>query len=81
MTDFEEIFRQIAKDMNTTVAEVKSKIEEIAKNGLQSNKAKEKHFWLQVPKKGKYPTAEEIISFLSLVAYHSGEAVLINDEY
>ncbi len=69
MTDFEEIFEQIAKDMSTTVSDIKATIEEIAKQGLESAKVKERHFWLQVPKKGEFPTAEEIITFLSFVTY------------
>lgn len=72
MTAFEDIFKQIAKDRDTTVSDIKNTIEEIAKKGLQSTKVKERHFWLQVPKKGAFPTAEEIITFLSFVAYNSG---------
>lgn len=73
MTDFEEIFLQIAADMNTTASEVKEKIEDIARQGLKSTAVKERHFWLQVPKKGEFPTAEEIVTFLSFMAYQSGE--------
>lgn len=69
MTDFEEIFAQIATDMNTTVSDIKATIEEIARKGLESKKVSERHFWLQVPKKDSFPTAEEIVTFLSLLAY------------
>lgn len=78
MTDFEDIFKQIAQDMNTTVSDIKNTIEEIAKKGLKSTKVKERHFWLQVPKKGDFPTAEEIITFLSLIAYNSGNAEIVS---
>ncbi len=67
MTDFDDVFKEIAKDMNTTVKDVRSSIEELARIGMKSSKAHERHFWLQIPKKGDVPTAEEIIAFLSLM--------------
>ncbi|MBQ8502661.1 MAG: hypothetical protein IJ491_00085 [Clostridia bacterium] len=80
MLDFDEIFSLIAKDKQSTVTEIKNTIEEIARSGLESENVRERHFWLQVPKKGKFPTAEEIVAFLSFIAYHSGESAIMNDE-
>jgi len=78
--DFDEIFASIAKEKGTTALEIKNEIEEIAREGLKSEKIKERYFWHQVPKKGEFPTAEEIVTFLSLVAYQSGETVEMNNE-
>ena len=70
MIDFDKVFSDIAKDMNTTAEDVKASIEEIARKGLSGEKISERHFWNQVPKKGDYPTAEEIVTFLSAVVYY-----------
>lgn len=65
MQDFQKILEQVARDNNTTVEEVRKEIDIAIKAGMSSHDPAVQKEWSKMSKKGKTPTAEEVLAHLS----------------
>jgi len=63
--DYTHIFEQIAKENNTTVAEVRREMEVAIRAAIENPDPKVRDEWTKIPYKGEEPTPEEVIAYVS----------------
>ena len=64
MKDMEKIFRQIAKNHNTTVEDVKKEINLSIDTAMKNNSPDNIQILKSISKNGKSPTPEELIMYV-----------------
>ncbi len=65
----ERIIKKIAYDNCVSESEVRLQIEDLALKGFRSTNPNVRLFWESMPRQRELPTAEEIISHLSGLAF------------
>jgi len=63
--DYTHIFEQIAKENNTTVAEVRREMEVAIRAAIENPDPKVQDEWTKIPYKGEEPTPEEVIAYVT----------------
>lgn len=60
-----DIFKEVAKQFNTTPDEVKNEIQQAIDEAFNNPDPEIRRFWDNIPRKGDRPTAEEVIEYMS----------------
>ncbi|MFT3950373.1 MAG: sporulation initiation factor Spo0A C-terminal domain-containing protein [Oscillospiraceae bacterium] len=60
-----KILRDIASKNGTTVAEVRREIQSALDIGMQNPDPLVQAYWNRIPRRGKKPTVEEVLTFLA----------------
>ncbi len=60
-----DIFKEVAKQFNTTPDEVKNEIQQAIDEAFNNPDPKIRRFWDNIPRKSDRPTAEEVIEHMS----------------
>lgn len=60
-----DIFKEVAKQFNTTPDEVKNEIQQAIDEAFNNPDPEIRRFWDNIPRKSDRPTAEEVIEYMS----------------
>jgi len=78
--DHTHIFEQIAKENNTTVAEVRGEMEIAIRAAFGNPDPKIQDGWAKIPYKGEEPTPEEVITYVMRQA-RKGNADVLSQQF